>query len=174
MTMCELMTDRMPGIVHGRARWSEQEQQHLASCEACRAEWELVSRASLLGEALTVDPSQVTTGVLSRLHAARTARMSAFQSPAIQLVALAAAAILLAVIVPNQRSTPEGMTAVPSAPGLLQLAELDDAAPDDLEEVLAVFDVPVDPESSLNGADMEGITDAQVESALRSWEESGG
>ena len=56
--------------------------------------------------------------------------------------------------------------------GELQLAELDDAAPAELEIVLAEFDAPALPESSLDGPDIEGLDQSQVEQALRSWEES--
>ena len=57
-------------------------------------------------------------------------------------------------------------------PGELQLAELDDAAPAELEMVLAEFEEPASPESSFDSPDLEGLDMSQVESALRSWEES--
>lgn len=178
MTMCEAMTDRMPDVSLGRGTWSREEHEHLASCAACRLEWEIVSGAGALGKGLTVDAARVTAGVLEQLRSEKAARRPvAWQSPAAQLVALAvAASILLAVVVrkqsPGSGATPVVATA--AAGGPLQLAELESAAPDELQEVLAVFDVPVDPANSLNGADLEGLTDSQVENALRSWEESGG
>ena len=58
------------------------------------------------------------------------------------------------------------------ARGELQLAELDDAAPAELEMVLAEFDEPVETTSTLDGPDLEGLDISQMDSALRSWEES--
>ena len=58
------------------------------------------------------------------------------------------------------------------SPGELQLAELDDAAPAELEVVLTEFDTPVAAASSLDGPDLEGLDMSQIERALRSWEES--
>ena len=58
------------------------------------------------------------------------------------------------------------------ARGELQLAELDDAAPAELEMVLAEFDDPVETTGSLDDPDLEGLDISQMDSALRSWEES--
>lgn len=176
MTMCEALTDRMPEVAHGRSAWSGAEQDHLDSCAACRAEWALLSRVGALGGGLAVDPARVTAGVLQRVERERAVRRTAaWQSPAAQLVTLAAAAAILLAVVSRERvPAPDAIPAIAETPasGVLQLAELDSAAPDELQAVLAVFDVPPDPATSLNGADLEGMTDSQVESALRSWEES--
>src|SRR6218665_3118122 len=100
MTMCEAMTDRMPDVAHGRGAWSAAEREHLATCAACRVEWEIVSGAAAMGEGLLPDPARLTAGVLERISNDRAVqRGTAWQSPAAQLVALAAAAVILLAVV---------------------------------------------------------------------------
>ena len=49
MTTCTHLSDRMPEVAPGRARWSAEDERHLAACEDCRAEWAIVSAASRVG-----------------------------------------------------------------------------------------------------------------------------
>jgi hypothetical protein len=59
----------MPDVAHGRSRWTEAEERHLAACADCRAEWEVVTAASRLGGALPspADPALLSTVLLERL-----------------------------------------------------------------------------------------------------------
>jgi hypothetical protein len=70
MTTCTELSDRMPDVAHGRSRWTEAEEHHLAGCADCRAEWELVMAALRLGEtplAAPGDPALLTVLLLERL-----------------------------------------------------------------------------------------------------------
>ena len=71
MTDCTQLSDRMPDVAHGTSRWTETEEHHLAACADCRAEWDLVTAASRLGETL---PSPADSALLSRLLLERLAR----------------------------------------------------------------------------------------------------
>ncbi len=95
---CTELSDRMPDVAHGRSDWSEAEAAHLAGCAECRAEWQLVTTASRLGDGLPspAEPSVALTLVLHRLVRERdlTCRRMRLWSAA---GLAAAAAVLLAV-----------------------------------------------------------------------------
>lgn len=175
MSMCEACSDRMPAVASGQSDWMAEERSHLASCSECAAEWALVGVASRLGRDVTVDIESQLPQVLDRVREAkRSDRRRVWVRRSVQLGGLAIAAVLLLVMVPRWtetavQSSPVG---VPAGPAELQLAELDDAAPAELEMVLEQFDEPAVPVSSLDGPDLEGLDMSQIERALRSWEES--
>lgn len=176
MNRCEAVSERMPAVASGRGEWSPAELEHLAGCGDCTAEWELVSAASVLGRTIAVDPRTLTPRLLERVRVARREdRQRRWVARSAQVAGLAIAAVLLLTIVPRRRD----VAPIPTSPGVattevagLQLAELDGAAPSELETVLAEFDEPTLPGSSLDGPDVEGLDMSQVERALRSWEES--
>ena len=173
MSMCEALSDRMPGVAAGRGEWTAREQDHLASCSDCAAEWKLVVAASRLGQRVTVNAPAITPRVLERVRAAkREEQRSRFVKRAGVLGSLAVAATMLLVMQPWKRQVapPVEIVAVPA--GDLQLAELDDASPAELELVLVEFDGPVVPASGLDGPDLEDLDQSTVERALHSWEES--
>ena len=176
MNMCEAVSDRMPAVASGRVEWTAAERGHLAGCPECLPEWKLVSVAAMLGRDVTADAAGLTPRVLERVHAAaREDQRSRWLRRAAVAGGVAIAAMLLLVVVPRTRTTapvqpPVGVV-VSEAPDL-QLAELDGAAPAELEMVLVEFDEPTVPVSSLDGPDLEGLDMSQVERALRSWEES--
>lgn len=98
MNPCTQLSDRMPDVALGRARWTPEDERHLAGCDDCRAEWTLVSTASRLGARLpAIDPERVAAGAMERIrrervHAgARTRRIAVLGGLA------AAAAVALAV-----------------------------------------------------------------------------
>ena len=175
MSMCEVCSDRMPAVASGRGEWSLAEREHLAGCTDCAAEWALVSAVLALGRDVSVDPGVIAPQLLERVRAAEhQERRRRWLRRSAQVVGLAAAAVLVLMIVPRRGNGPVRqvpVTATSDAPGL-QLAELDGAAPSELEAVLAEFDEPAVPASSLDGPDVEGLDVSQVERALRSWEES--
>ncbi len=176
MTMCDAVSDRMPVVASGRGEWTATEREHLAGCAECSAEWELVSVAATMGRDVTVDAARLTSGLLERLHGAAREDQRNRRVRRVTVVGLLAiAAMLLLVMVPrNGGVTPgrQGPAIGITLPAELQLAELDDAAPAELEMVLVEFDEPAVPGSSLDGPDLEGLDMSQVEGALRSWEES--
>jgi hypothetical protein len=93
MTTCTHLSDRMPDVALGRARWTPDEARHLARCEDCRAEWAVVSAGSRLGSALPVaDPASIAARALERIrHERARARIHARM---LISVGLAAAAVL--------------------------------------------------------------------------------
>ena len=69
MTPCTHLSDRMPEVALGRARWTPEEERHLAGCEDCRAEWAIVVAAGRLGARLpTIDAERVAAGALARIR----------------------------------------------------------------------------------------------------------
>jgi hypothetical protein len=174
--MCEAVSDRMPAVASGRGDWTAAEREHLVGCAGCSAEWKLVSVAATLGRNVTVDPARLTPRVLERVHtASRADRWSRWVQRVAVAGSLAIAAMLLLILVPRNRAVVpvrQDAGVVTAGPAELQLAELEDAAPAELEMVLVEFDEPAVPGSSLDGPVLEGLDMSQVERALRSWEES--
>jgi hypothetical protein len=137
----------------------------------------LVRSASRLGGLVSADEAALVPQLLERLRQAKwEERRRVLMRRAAQLGSLAVAAVVLLVLVPRWRTElpappAASVPVVSGGTGELQLAELDDAAPAELEMVLAEFDEPAVPASSLDGLDLEGLDMSQVERALRSWEE---
>jgi hypothetical protein len=52
MTQCTQLSDRMPAVAQGAARWSAVEEAHLTRCKDCLGEWTLVRRTAELGSTL--------------------------------------------------------------------------------------------------------------------------
>jgi len=175
MSMCDEMSDRMPSAASGRREWTAEERAHLASCRDCASEWTLVVTASNLARDVTVDTAALTPLVLNRARAAKveaTRQRQLRQSMAVAGLAIAAVVLLLLVPARNKAREVPPVGVMVEARGELQLAELDDAAPAELEMVLAEFDDPVETTGSLDDPDLEGLDISQMDSALRSWEES--
>jgi hypothetical protein len=104
MTPCERLSDRMPEVARGRARWTPEEAAHLAACADCRAEWELVTVTIRLGGRAPQGehPDAIATAVLRRVTEDRRSRARRrFLG-----VGLAAAAALAGVIWAGDRSEP--------------------------------------------------------------------
>jgi len=158
MTSCEQLSDRMPAVARGEAQWTADEASHLAACDECRLEWELVSTASGLGRgvAAELDVHYVTERVLGRLRAAPRIRRQRLGS----IVAALAAASAVALVVwagprypgPRFRSPEPGVDVAQMA-----LPELDSLATPELEAVLQSLDAPIG--TSVEGADSSGLED---------------
>jgi len=116
MTPCTRLSDRMPEIALGRARWTPEEQGHLAGCEDCRAEWAIVVAAGRLGAKLpAIDAERVAAGALERIRHER-ADASA-RTPRIAVLAgLAAAAVVALAVWANRggRATQPGGSSLPA------------------------------------------------------------
>jgi hypothetical protein len=104
----------MPDVALGRARWAADDEQHLAGCADCRAEWALVSGASRLGESLAEpDPARIADRVLARLVEER-ARSRVRARGAVIAGLAAAAAVALAVWAGRGgRGAPPGERGIP-------------------------------------------------------------
>ena len=135
-----------------------------ASCGAVRRSGELVGPASRLGRDVTVDAAALTPMVLERVRAAKVeARRSRWVRQAVAVGSLAAAAVLLVLLMPDEAGPVATATEVATEmPGELQLAELDDAGPGELEMVMTEFEEPGSPASSLDGPELEGLGMSQV------------
>jgi hypothetical protein len=98
MTPCTQLSDRMPEVALGRARWTPEDERHLSGCADCRAEWAIVTAASRLGARLpAIDAERVATGAMERVRRARAEARA--RTPRIAaLVGLAAAALLAFVV----------------------------------------------------------------------------
>ncbi len=139
MTPAPHLSERMPAVALGEARWSGAEREHLAGCAECAAEWEVVRIGSALGRGLEgeFDVDRAVTGVTTRLASepARVLRM-----PRRRWLALAAAAAVLAVAVLRTPSGPLPLVEPgTAAPVQALLPELDGLGEDELEQVLLVL-----------------------------------
>jgi anti-sigma factor RsiW len=158
MTTCEQLSDRMPAVVRGGARWTAEEASHLAGCEECRLEWELVSAASGVGRdvAAELDAHHVTERVLGRLRAERQTRRRRVGSI---VVAMAAAAAVALVVWAGPRNS--GSRIASPARGVevaeIPLPELDSLGTPELEAVLQSLDAPIG--TSVEGVDSSGLDD---------------
>jgi len=166
MTPCEALSDRMPDVALGRARWTPDEERHLGGCADCRAEWAIVTAASRLRprDPVPLDPDRLASGALRRLAADR-ARGRARRL--VWAAAGLAAAATIGVIVWAGRSGPGSLatgrpapspvaTTAPEAPRSpvrrtesshaaveLAMPELDSLPVEALDSMLRVLDEPL-------------------------------
>jgi hypothetical protein len=104
MTPGTHLSDRMPEVALGRARWTPEDERHLAGCEDCQAEWALVVAGSGLGAGLpAIDPERVAARATERLRSER-ARANVRTRRLTALVGLAAAATVALAVWANQSS----------------------------------------------------------------------
>jgi anti-sigma factor RsiW len=172
MTTCTQLSDRMPDVALGRTRWTEAEEGHLAACDDCRAEWELVRATSRLGSTLAPpDPAKVSARLLERLARERDlTRTRARRWTAAGLAA--AAAVALAVWTGRQESRDRGAPAPPiaTAPVVarheLTLLELDDLPEEALDSLLQVLDEPLARADAYQLPALGGSGDRELERAL--------
>lgn len=116
MTPCTHLSDRMPEVALGRARWTPEEERHLAGCEDCRAEWAIVVAAGRVGARLpTIDAERVAAGALDRIRHERAHARA--RTPRIAVLAgLAAAAVVVLAVWANRggRATQPGGAGLPA------------------------------------------------------------
>jgi len=116
MTTCTQLSDRIPDVALGRARWTADEERHLAACADCRAEWAVVAVASRLGATLpSVDPERTAACVTERIRHERIHSQVRVRQVAL-LAALAAAAVLAVAVWAGRggRATVPGGPTVPA------------------------------------------------------------
>jgi hypothetical protein len=98
MTPGTHLTDRMPEVALGRARWTPEDERHLTGCEECRAEWAIVVTAGRLDARLpAIDAERVAAGALERIRLER-AHSNVRTSRTAALAGLAAAAVVALLV----------------------------------------------------------------------------
>jgi hypothetical protein len=169
MSDCSRLSDRMPAVALGRSTWSEEESSHLADCGSCQHEWDVVRVSSRLGQGIgaDLDPAAVIGVVLQRLaHHRETVQARRSWGFAVLSGAAAAAVILWA-----GRSNPVRVLSSPPATVAslqIQLPELDNLLPAELNTVLQTMDEPY-----VGGSDdaVAGDSDdEELESGFDTWE----
>jgi hypothetical protein len=113
----------MPEVALQRARWTPEEERHLAGCADCQAEWAIVAAASRLGARLpAVDGDRVAEGALERIRRERAATKVRTRRVA-ALAGLAAAAVVALAVWVN-RGGPAGRPDGSSLPAPAPIAAL--------------------------------------------------
>jgi hypothetical protein len=165
MTICEQLSDRMPGVAGGD-RWTTAESAHLASCADCAAEWALIATARGLGAAFagTVNADHVTERILGRLRAEQAAARSRRRGLAI--AGLAAAAVIALAVWTGSPVPPGGSTSQVASAADLSLVELDSLRAPELEALLQSMDPADDSDplhavpSLLDDGELDNVLDA--------------
>lgn len=157
------LSDRMPDVAAGRIRWSVPEQQHLAECPDCAAEWRLVSTASVLGSSVerSLDVEAIAGRVRAELGPGQ--EMQRRPRPALWLVPLLAAAALILVLWRGPGSEP---VPVDQAETLL-LPELETLSVAQLESMLQLL--PSEPPADSLWS-LEDLTEEEISAVLQNLE----
>ena len=156
------LSDRMPAVAAGEARWSPADSRHLLECDECKAEWTLVSAAAKLGRDVEVslDFPAIEAGVLAGLRAepVRSHRIR----PAFWLVPMGIAALLAIAVLRRPATAP-----VSVEPVALLLPELETLTSTQLESVMTLL-----PASGLPGGPegFEDLSESEVSSVLQDLE----
>jgi hypothetical protein len=171
MSDCERLSDRMPEVAQERAVWTADEAAHLAGCDDCRAEWDLVLAALRLESgAPTVDSEAIAAVVQRRLATERRAGRRSRWAWAAGAAAAAAAAIALAVARgPEPRPQEAQAVAVESEP-LLSLPELEGLESAQLDTLLRALDGPLPDLSAPDSAVGDDEAETELEQILATWE----
>ena len=129
MSPCTQLSDRIPVVAHGRAVWTPQEADHLASCGDCRAEWELVVATSRLGMGLPDGLSAETLAAraLARLAADRLAARARVRRW--MAVGLAAAAAIVVAVLLQRAPAPSAPGPIAAVPGSAPVVTAPSPAP---------------------------------------------
>jgi hypothetical protein len=168
MSDCSRLSDRMPAVALGRSTWTAEEATHLAECVSCRQEWELVRVSSRLGKGIGADLDGTATSreVLQRLERHK---QSVRLKKSWGFAALSGAAAAAAIIWVSRTETVRTPSPPPAAVASLriQLPELDNLLPAELNAVLQTIDEPY-----VGGSDDGTMNDSdeELESGLETWE----
>jgi hypothetical protein len=169
---CTRLSDRIPEVTGGGEEWSGDEENHLATCADCRAEWELAHIAQ--GLAVRADelvrPVALAETVTRRLREAGPTYRIGRRLRWAGVVVAAAAAIVL-VVRTVSAPAPDPIPAVEGAlTDALHLPGLDSLSVDELEIVLASIDEPIEAFSTFDAPDWNTLDDHELERLLREWE----
>lgn len=166
MTTCTELSDRMPDVALGRARWTPAEERHLAECADCRAEWAIVSAARRLTDTALVapDPAVTTARVLERLRDARARSVRRMRVWTAAAGLAAAAAVALAVWTGRGPAGPSAAPLSPRAPAPIATAPAPVAPPADST---ALATAPVPPRVELPLLELDSLPAEALDSMLR-------
>ncbi len=155
MTECTHLSDRMPAVARGAARWSAADEAHLETCPDCAAEWGIVRGAVRLGRGIegSLDASRAAERVVAALQAP-IPRPSALRH-ARWVVPLALAAGLALIL--GRPNSPDGVVGSASLE-LTLLPEAEALSDAELEVVIRLL--PVSDPASIDGA--ESLTDEEL------------
>jgi hypothetical protein len=172
--ICEALSDRMPEVAKGLSAWDAEEAAHLASCDECQAEWDLIAplaRAAASRPVPAMDLDRVATLVVTQLSGQ--GKVLAFPTPGRwmrPLAGLAAAAAVILSFTFLRPDLPDGEVAVavpmraPTA-----IPELDALLEAELEVVLASLTPDQAEEGVLSGGGIPrlgDLTDEELEMLL--------
>jgi hypothetical protein len=168
MSGCSRLSDRMPSVALARSAWTAEESGHLAECASCQQEWNLIRVSAALGKGVGADLDGAATSraVLQRLvRQKETVQLRRSWGFAALSGAAAAAAIVWASATKTVRTPPPAPAAVASL--RIQLPELDNLLPAELNAVLQTIDEPY-----VGGSDDGAISDSdeELESGFETWE----
>ena len=165
MTSCERLSDRIPEVIQGRARWTAEEAAHLAACADCRAEWDLVGAAIRVGaNAPTARESGAMAGaVLQRLAEDRRSRR-ARRNWGLRVAAAAAIVGVIWAGLDSQRATR------PPQQVEIALPELEPLKTAELDSLLETMDVPQVGSSALEEPSLDDLDAHELEQVLATWE----
>jgi hypothetical protein len=183
MTRCEELSDRMPEVSAGEARWTAAEDRHLAACAECTAEWALLGRTRALGDPAAdgLDADAIAAAVLLRLRGegAVAAAAPAPRRRFLSFAGLAAAAVLALALWSSRPTVSPAPVPTPAAGAgglplrsahFIPLPELDSLGAPELQAVLDGFDAPLTEGSTLDAPTLGDLDDHELERVLRSWE----
>ena len=165
MTPCERLSDRIPEVARGKARWTAEESSHLAACAECRAEWNLVTATIRLGSKApqSAHPDAIATAVLRRVaddRRARTRRRS-------WALGLAAAAALAGVIWAGARPEPGAPPVATSENTMPDTEPLETA---ELDSMLEALDASQLGASALDEPSLNDLDTNELEQVLSTLE----
>lgn len=170
MTECRRLSDRIPDVVRGLARWTTEETEHLAACADCRLELELVAAVHRVGARLPAPPTPHITAavVLARLAAHRSSRRRWWRYLGLGGVAAAGFAALLwsgAVLTGPGASRDSAVAAAEIA--LPELEPLDTA---ELDSLLEMMDSASLGWSAIDEPTLGDLDADELEQVLGTWE----
>ncbi len=164
--ICEVLSDRMPGVAKGLDEWAAEEAAHLTGCLDCQAEWEVIAPLARAAEACpvpAVDLAHVVTTVTGRLRErprvlpfVRKASGPRWVRPLVGLAAAAAVVLAFATVRPDLPG--EELARGPTVRATTSIPELDALLESELEVLLAAMDA-TDPEYELQPSGIPRLGD---------------
>lgn len=176
MMDCDALLDLMPDRAAGKVAWPAGAEAHLASCDECRRNWELVQAGARVGAqaAAQIDPDRVSRLVLARLAEAR--KTDRRRKGWTWGTLLAAAAAMFLVIYSGHRPESGGPASPPvaSAPAgdtfSVPLSGLDDLDVTELKTVYDQLDGALGGGGSAATPHLEELTPDEMQQVLNSME----
>jgi hypothetical protein len=165
MTPCERLSDRMPEVARGRARWTAEESAHLAACADCQAEWDLMTVAIRIGARAPSagDPEAIAGAVLQRVSQDRRSRgRRRFWG-----LGVAAAAALAGLIWAGRNPEP---APPPVATTEIAPPEIEPLETAELDSLLETMDASQLGASTLDDASLDDLDANELEQVLRTLE----